>query len=172
MLNNIVDTSLISCKNGYMKHPAPFFLSYAHADSPDVNRFLHVLRPLLKTSADYDFSEWNDHHILPGEMWREEIEQALTRKFGILLVSPQFLASSFITAQELPVLLAKPMVVPVGLHQILFDGSIDLKGLADRQLFRDSKNRTFDGCGRITERRDFARELFTQITALLKKNGC
>ena len=156
-----------------MQHPAPFFLSYAHADSLDVNRFLHVLRPLLKTSADYDFSEWNDHHILPGEMWREEIAQSLTQcKFGLLLVSPQFLASSFITAQELPVLLAKTMVVPVGLHQILFDGSIDLKGLADRQLFRDSKNRTFDGCGRITERRDFALELFTQITALLKKNGC
>ena len=156
-----------------MKHPAPFFLSYAHADSPDVNRFLEVLRPQLQTSADFDFGEWNDHLILPGEKWREEIEQALTKcKFGLPLVSPQFLASSFITAKELPVLLAKPMVVPVGLHQILFDGSMDLKGLADRQLFRDSKSRTFDGCGRMTGRRDFARELFTQITALLKKNGC
>ncbi len=156
-----------------MKHPAPFFLSYAHADSPDVNRFLEVLRPQLQTSSAYDFGEWNDHLILPGEKWREEIEQALIKcKFGLLMVSPQFLSRDFITAEELPDVLAKPMVVPVGLHPILFDGSMDLKGLADRQLFRDSKSRTFDGCRTPPLRRDFARELFTQITALLKKNAC
>ncbi len=62
------------------------------------------------------------------------------------------------------------MVVPVALQKILHDGSFDLKGLQDRQIFYDSKRRSFDGCGRMTGRRDFALELFTKINALLHKH--
>ena len=91
--------------------------------------------------------------------------------FGLLLVSPQFLASRFITKEELPVLLAKPMVVPVMLHPVLFDGTMDLKGLAERQIFRDAEGRSFDQCGRMHTRRAFALELSKKIHALLKKNG-
>jgi hypothetical protein len=64
------------------------------------------------------------------------------------------------------------MVVPVALHQILFDGSMDLKGLGDRQVFHDSKGRSFDGCRTSPARRDFARELFTKIVVLPEKNPC
>jgi hypothetical protein len=156
-----------------MKQPIPFFLSYAHDDSSDVERFRSVLEPLLKASAKFQFGEWMDQQILPGEHWHEEIERALERsRFGMLLVSPTFLASEFITTKELPALLAKPMVVPVELHRILFDGTMDLKGLEDRQVFRDSKGRSFDGCRSMPARRDFARELFGKIVALLEKNRC
>ena len=156
-----------------MKQPAPFFLSYAHADLADVKRFLDVLNPLLKISPKYDFRLWQDTAILPGEKWKEEIAAAMEgSRFGILCISPNFLASGFIGREELPVLLAKPMVVPVGLHRISFDGDMDLKGLADRQLFRDSKGRTFDACGRMTGRRDFALELSQRIGALLEKYPC
>jgi hypothetical protein len=154
-----------------MKLPAPFFLSYAHCDSADVERFRSVLEPLLKGSTRYQLGGWMDHRILPGEHWREEIEQALERsRFGLLLVSPGFLASEFITEKELPPLLAKPMVVPVALQRILFDGSLDLKGLGDRQVFHDSSGRSFDECRAGRDRRGFALELFTRIVALLEKN--
>src|SRR5579863_8114116 len=156
-----------------MRLPAPFFLSYARRDLADVGRFRSVLEPLLKASAKFQFGEWSDHQILPGEHWRAEIDQAFQRsRFGLLLVSPGFLASDFITEKELPPLLEKTMVVPVELQRILFDGTIDLKGLGDRQVFRDSRGRSFDGCRSGPDRRDFARELFSKIVALLEKNPC
>ena len=154
-----------------MRQPAPFFVSYAHKDEPDVKRFRNVFEDYLNSSPHFDFGAWSDHLILPGEHWRTEIETALDKaKFGLLLVSPAFLTSPFITKHELPQLLAKPMVVPVALQKILHDGSFDLKGLQDRQIFYDSKHRSFDGCGRMTGRRDFALELFTKINALLHKH--
>jgi hypothetical protein len=156
-----------------MKHPALFFLSYARRDSADVERFRSVLEPLLKASSKFQFGEWIDRQILPGEHWRAEIDEALaSSRFGLLLLSPGFLASDFITEQELPPLLAKRVVVPVALQQILFDGTMDLKGLGDRQVFRDSKGRSFDGCRSGPARRDFARELYSKIVALLEKNPC
>jgi hypothetical protein len=156
-----------------MKQPVPYFLSYARCESADVERFRKVLEPLLKASSGFQFGEWMDRQILPGEHWRVEIEQALQRsRFGLLLVSPGFLANEFVTAKELPVLLAKPMVAPVALQRILFDGTMDLKGLEDRQMFQDSKRRSFDECRAMPARRDFARELFGKIVALLEKNPC
>jgi hypothetical protein len=146
------------------------FLSYAHSDSADVAKLRTVLEPLFKTSAHYEFSNWSDHGILPGEFWRREIEEALEKaQFGLLLLSPQFLASSFITRDELPKLLEKGMVVPVALHAIPLNGSIDLKGLRDRQIFRDSKGRAFDKCRTQSDRRDFALELFDRVHKLLDK---
>lgn len=152
---------------------APFFLSYAHADAADVDRFRNVFQPLLRSSAKYQFSPWADYLILPGEQWRSEIDQALERcRFGLLLASPNFLASPFITENELPALLSKPMVVPVALHQILFNGLMDLKGLDCRLVFHDAKGRPFDACGTMRVRRDFALELYTKIVALLEKYPC
>jgi hypothetical protein len=156
-----------------MPERVPYFLSYARRDSSDVERFGLVLEPLLKLSSRYQFGKWMDRRILPGEHWRTEINQAVQDShFGLLLVSPEFLASEFITANELPPLLAKPLVVPVLLQQILFDGTLDLKGLKERQVFRDSKGRSFDQCRSMTARRDFARELFSCIVALLEKYPC
>ena len=153
-----------------MKEPCPFFVSYAHRDLDDVQRFRGVLEPLLKTSSAFAFGEWTDHQILPGERWRVEIDQALEgSRFGLLLVSPELLASKFITQEELPLLLAKPMVVPVALQRIALDGTMDLKGLNDRQIFRDAKGRPFDRCRGMPERRDFAAELFAKIIELLRR---
>jgi TIR domain len=156
-----------------MKQAAPFFLSYARHDLVGVERLRGVLAPLLKTSAAFRFEEWADQQILPGEHWRVEIERALEiSRFGLLLVSPEFLASEFITQNELPMLLAKGMVVPVELQRVAFNGTMDLKGLEDRQVFRDSKGRSFDGCRSMPDRRKFAMELFARVVALLEKYPC
>jgi TIR domain len=170
---NSVDISLTSLHNRSVRPRVPFFLSYAHRDSAGVERFRSVLEPFLQASARFEFGEWIDRRILPGEHWRSEIDDALHHsRFGFLLLSPAFLASKFITTEELPRLLAKPLVVPVELQRILFDGSLDLKGLEHRQVFHDTKGRSFDECRAMTARRDFARELFSQIVALLEKHSC
>lgn len=154
-----------------MKTDVPFFLSYARSDAADVGRFQEVLNPLLAVSLNYNFRLWKDTAILAGEKWSTEIETALAEcRFGILCVSPNFLASGYITRVELPKLLEKPLVVPVALHRVTFDGTMDLKGLAERQVFRDSRGRTFDACGRKNGRREFAIELMAQITGLLRKH--
>ena len=148
-----------------------YFVSYAHADADDVNRFNKVLRPQLATADGFRFEPWMDTEILPGEDWNLQIQTAANAcDFGLLLVSPAFLSSKYIVEKELAPLLAKPMVVPVGLHPIVFNGTMDLKGLAERQLYRDPQGRTFDQCGRMHTRRAFALDLHQKMTALLKKS--
>jgi hypothetical protein len=150
--------------------PTRYFLSYAHADAGDVKRFNEVFRPQLATSGQYKFERWMDTDILVGEHWKSEIKTALEEcQFGVLLVSPNFLSSKFITEEELPVLLAKPMVVPVVLAPILFSGVMNLKGLAERQVYRDPQGRSFDQCARTSTRRAFVLDLHQKIEALLKK---
>lgn len=104
-----------------------------------------------------------DTDILPGKKWHDEIQTALQKSdFGLLLVSPAFFASDYIKDHELQQLLAKSMVVPVALHPTL-----DFKGLAERQIFRDNKKRTFDGCRDKRMQRAFVLQLHNKINALL-----
>ena len=150
--------------------PTRYFLSYAHADVDDVKRFNEVFLPQLATSAQYKFERWMDTDLLPGEEWDRNIKAALKDcQFGVLLVSPNFLSREYITEVELTALLAKPMVVPVALSPILFNGVMNLKGLAERQIYRDPQGRSFDQCGRKHTRRAFALDLHQKIETLLKK---
>jgi internalin A len=46
---------------------------------------------------------WSDRDIEPGARWHNEIQEELDcAKVALLLVSPAFLASSYITSNELP----------------------------------------------------------------------
>jgi hypothetical protein len=155
-----------------MKHPLRYFLSYAHDDQRDVERLRRNLKPHLQIHPSFEFEEWIDHQILAGEGWRERIAEALqTCEFGILLVSPSFLASRFISDVELPALIAKACVIPVELQKVSFDGTMDLKGLSALQLFRGPVARqcSFDGCRIAPQQREFARTLAQQIYKRLEK---
>src|SRR4051812_33157201 len=71
------------------------FISYSHLDSAWLVRLKVLLKPFLKNGR---VEVWDDRYIQVGDDWRREIHGGLARaRVGVLLVSPEFAASDFIT---------------------------------------------------------------------------
>ena len=81
------------------------FISYSHTDKKLLNEFRVHLNPLF---GKQNLTLWTDERIEPGQKWDGEIINALeTCKIGLMLISPDFLNSTYITEKEIPVLLER-----------------------------------------------------------------
>ncbi len=80
------------------------FVSYSHKDREWLERLQVHLRPLERDGL---VELWDDTRIRTGDEWRKEINDALnSAAAAALLISADFIASDFITSEELPPLLA------------------------------------------------------------------
>lgn len=84
------------------------FISYSHKDDYWLN---DVLMPHLKSLENItgnSIDVWSDEEIKSGQSITKEIELALNKaKVAILLFSPNYLSSNFITRKEIPPLMIK-----------------------------------------------------------------
>lgn len=154
-----------------MASEARFFVSYAARDAQAAAALLERLRAQLAASARFRYRLWDFRQLLLGERWHARIQEEVAAcDFGLLLVSPAFLASEYIGAHELPRFVGphgKPML-PVGLKPVDF-ARHDLKGLGAHQVFRHD-GRFFLELG--GPRRDaFALALFQQIEDRLERHA-
>jgi hypothetical protein len=79
------------------------FVSYSRRDRSSLDELRRHLSP---TSDAVRLILWDDTHISPATQWRSEIDENLsTAAAAVLLLSPAFFASDFITNYELPPLL-------------------------------------------------------------------
>lgn len=86
-----------------MQNPKSLFISYSHDDKEWLDKLKKWLKPLEQAGV---VSLWDDSKILAGSQWREEIKRNIEdAKVALLLISQNFLASEFITKNELPPLL-------------------------------------------------------------------
>jgi len=158
-----------------MKRKVQYFVSYAHDDTKLAGKLLAELKKQFGASKGYEFVPWRDTDILPGETWHMEIQNAIaTCDFGLLLVSPAFLSSSYVDQHEIPQFLSGGKTcIPVALCRIDFDDH-DLKGLEELDLFRyqsegSSEPRAFEDYTSQRLQSNFALELFRKIKRRLDK---
>jgi hypothetical protein len=75
------------------------FISYSRKDK----KLLDELRTWLVPLERNGLNTWCDENMRPGTKWQDELQKALNNaKVAVLLVTPNFLASSFIHDTELP----------------------------------------------------------------------
>jgi len=81
------------------------FVSYSHRDKEWIDRFKVMIKPYLR-AAESELDFWDDSRIQAGQQWDREIKHALEQAgVAVALVSPDFLASSYVMEKELPVLI-------------------------------------------------------------------
>ena len=100
-----VNSSMMPAGQGEAKAPkrTKVFICYSHQDTPWLERLRVHLKPL---EHDYALDFWDDREIQTGSKWLEEIERAIqSARIALLIISADFLASDFITNNELPPLL-------------------------------------------------------------------
>ena len=86
-------------------HPSPqIFVSYSHHDTGWRE---HLFADYVKSTLGVT-RIWTDAWLRAGEQWEAEIERRLqTSTVAVLLVSPNFLASNFISMREYPQIIAR-----------------------------------------------------------------
>lgn len=96
--------------------PRQLAVSYAHADARLMQSFASHLEPAVRQGM---VKSWDDRWIVAGTDWQAEIDQRFTQaQVVVLLVSEDFLKSTYCMQVEVPLVLARAqkgqaLVVPV-----------------------------------------------------------
>lgn len=89
-----------------MEKKHSIFISYSHEDDKWLTKVVKTLKSLQRYYDNVD--SWSDKKIMASDVWKAEIDKALgNATIAILLVSPDFMASDFITKEELQPILNK-----------------------------------------------------------------
>ncbi len=105
--------------------PLKVFFSYSHKDTDIMNRLAVHMAPLRRLDK---IEVWTDKAIQAGEEWDVEIEKNLREaNIILLLVSADFVASSYIWEKEIPMALQmekekNAKVIPIYLRPFDFSG--------------------------------------------------
>ncbi|MGI1944769.1 toll/interleukin-1 receptor domain-containing protein [Shewanella glacialipiscicola] len=158
------------------KKSVKFFVSYAHANHRAKEQFMALFSEQTAVSKRFDYQYWRDSDLTLGDHWRDEIARAQAETdFGLLLISPAFLASKFIVEQELPTYLAHggKRCFPLMLAPVDFERH-DLKGLQDKQIYR-LQSADFNAPRAFTDvkgkrKAEFAHGVFAQLDDWLAAN--
>jgi serine/threonine protein kinase len=108
------------------------FVCYSHQDM----RWFKRLKASLDAGVyQKSFEIWSDQHIEPGVDWKREIEAAIaSSRIALLLVSKHFLASNFITNDELPSILRLNESIEAGQPEALSIWWVPLEQITEEEL--------------------------------------
>lgn len=113
------------------------FISYAHDDGEYFDVFSKGLKNCLTSSANFQFSIWDDSEIPVGSDWHTEIQENLkTAEIAIFCVSDNFFRSEYIISSELNEIINKypdTLTIPVYFGRCQLN---DWKILSKKQFFK------------------------------------
>lgn len=105
--------------------PKTVFFSYSKHDRPYLEELLRHLSPLVRQGK---LQPWNDHDILPGDEWDDEVREKLNAAdIYLFLVSAYSISTDYILDVEIPVAMArhesrKARVIPIVLKSCDWEG--------------------------------------------------
>ncbi len=111
------------------------FVSYAHEDRKMVEELRNLFIPLERSYGCTLF--WDDSKIRAGEPLRQRIDEAMVEaRFAVLLLSSDFMGSSFINDNELPRLLERERIGELTiLPMLICPVDTEQSGLSHLQFF-------------------------------------
>lgn len=107
--------------------PRHGFISYAHDDIAHFKDFRKHIGPVERL---FQFQFWTDETLAGGQVWNDEIQQAIARAdVSLLLLSNSCFRSRYIWENELPAIRAErakrnALVIPVILERCMWEALI------------------------------------------------
>ena len=148
------------------------FISYSHEDE----EWKDLIRKYFDASELFDM--WDDRDIELGDKWFDEIKKAITEAdIAILLISIEFLNSSFIKNEEVPRLLNKDTsnikIIPIVISSVFLENHKWLsqfqgypKNLKPLDSFKVDNNIPFKKCPKTrNEINNFVKKIYGEYSS-------